>query len=1298
MKKKELLIIFLAFLGKEGFSSEIIKPNQIVTDKGFILNKNEKINVENKQIGIIGKSVKGKEYDIVNDGEINVSDSESKGVHLEWTSMENNGEINVSNKGTGVFITAGGKLNNKGVINVSSGAGISMVSGNNTEAINNGILNVSGGNGVSVSSGKFENKGKMVITGGAGVYINEGNNSGVINNGEIIVNGGKGIYITSKDPSKYPNSTPGNFLNNKNIVVEKGTGIEINSGIGAENKGAIIVKNGLGMFSTYMSDKSTVGGVINSKNGTILVEGDVSFGMQAKGDKTLQDKVTAQNKGTIHINGAKYNGGMRAYGENSIVTNEETGIVNIISGNKYVANGIVAIEGGVGENKGEINAYNSFAVAMQGNSGSTIKNYGKINLNNNSVGMRLDGIKSGDKNSQGLDIIEKFSIGENKGEIIKKDSSEINSAIELNGGIFTNSGKIDGGKGIAILSKYGDKNIVNLKSGSKITGKIQGNNGVDILNLSSGNFENLDIYKYDALTVQGNNNISNSTIRLVSNKETNKVLKELEKKNKIEGNLTFKNTSLEVDLASENNNVIFADNVVLGENMRIIFFGKGEKEYKLSNIISGNIDSSNLTLENSLFWESIEDNGEVIIKRKSFGDIIKDGRLISFANVIENERDKAENSKLYDAISDIEYSKNIDELNDSLSQLSGGMYGYLSDIILSSTKGIKREIKNRDNLKNSSNYKFVNNSYTQDILYFNSKEKFNGLIPTKYTHKGVMGLSEKQISLNSKIGFFYGGGSGTISFNEDRYGDGTFNSLYFGGLYKKNIGEYNLLSTFIYGNHFNDINRKVKFGSKTNYSFESTVKTQIFQLGLNLEREFNKNNITFTPYISLDWSKINQGPIREGGNDKEDNSQVKMDSYADYYDSVIPSVGFTLLNSNYLLNRPYTLGLDVSYETELGNIKDNKRLKLKAFDSPYTVMTTDGKGKMNFSLYGDLNLTENLSLNGGYSAVISDELNGETITGGFAYKFNNLTDMLPTYLAKELYSNKKKNGEWLVTSYIGFEVSDKDDYRPSSGYTRNQNPASYVPKFWANIRKKGSKIGLYVDGSYSDNTQIGDADVESKRTRLTAELYYLDIKGRLRYGMNSGVRYESFNNLNGESFMSYRVRPNFRYRLTSNIQWYQSTMFRWDNHIAGPKENKTDFRLENEFGLMAVINPKWTLNIFIFRDDRWYGKNKDNKNLKIEDTQLRPTLTYILENGSQVSLYGRIPLKSGYETDIKGEGIQSKRYENRYGIKYQHKITSNLTGVIDIATYNSHTDYVSGIERRDQTFKGELGFIYNFDF
>ncbi|MGL4392744.1 MAG: hypothetical protein ACRCSK_04875, partial [Fusobacteriaceae bacterium] len=285
----------------------------------------------------------------------------------------------------GILVYVGGTAINYSIINANDGIGIDLMGGTTTSInlsptnalgynMGNGLITVE--NGIGVRGGEdssFYNKGKIKVNniGGTGIlsqnsfventgeiYVYDGtgikaigNKSNVINYGKIdVTNSGVGVYISEGALFKNygainilggigvkVSETENTFYNNNLISVQKGCGIDADSGakISNENDGLINVgsNNGIGMCVTGKDSLAINFGKVEIISGTGI---HVSGGAQAK------------NYGNIYVETGK---GVSVENSSGLFVNESTGIINI----DLLGTGINVKEG-TAKNYGTINS------------------------------------------------------------------------------------------------------------------------------------------------------------------------------------------------------------------------------------------------------------------------------------------------------------------------------------------------------------------------------------------------------------------------------------------------------------------------------------------------------------------------------------------------------------------------------------------------------------------------------------------------------------------------------------------------------------------------------------------------------------------------------------------------------------------------------------------------------------------------------------------------------------------------------------------------------------------------------
>lgn len=1305
-------------------------------------------------------------------GKIIATGENSKGIEITKGTAENKGIIEAKDGAIGVYVN-GGNLTNSGKI-IASGVntdGVRIEKGNFTtdensvievngsdkltsgksEAsgvkvngtsnfVNNGIIKVSGttdgaysgyqSKGININSATAtaENKGTIIVErNGIGV----GTKGTFTNNGGIKVSG-SGIGINVIDS--------GNAINNEIIEADgKSYGIQVSAKGTATNKGTIIVKNGSTGITTSKVDGNTTSYTDIINEGVIEVSGDNSTGMQANDNRKVV------NNGDILVNAGKFTSGMKAYGKNALAENNKN--LTIIGDGINTSNGMIAQNGGkvVNGKDGVVKASGKTTSAMSASGkGSVAENNGKIELYNNAIGMK----------------IEKDGIGINSGSIVG-----IGKGVTLNSGIFVNNGTIDT-TGNAIESYSGTNNTVYLKTGSKINGKIVGNIGIDVLTLEGkdGEYDNLDVSSYEAITVRnGNATISNSTIALEYNKGIKDYLTTSESKldemessassqSKAEGNgnLTLEETKLVIDfkdsLTNPNateNPIIDAGSLAFKGNTALVFNSSdGRTEFNLNEALGleNGIDIKDAIFEKTAVWDyQTDENGNIIAKKETYDNVITDNRLDGFAKVFEENRSSMSGDFFEKVVAELDTLETREEFNDAMAQMSGGIHGYTVDIAAINSRTLVNTMKNRAMSREYLTTRPVN-TWAQDVIYLDGNHRMDGLMSASYNENGILGVTEKQVYPNTRLGFIYGGSNGKAKFNGGNSGDISTTNTYIGGYYNYDFNNNLSLNTnfaFVYGH--NRVNRKVNIG---NFSEELKSHYPTYAMGVGTSAIYTvkddmKNKASF--YAGIDVNRIMQGNINEKEEIKigsNDNLMVKNGGANEFsYYSITPSVGFMVQNTGYVFDKKYLVGADLAWETELGNIKDGKRLKMQGIADQYKVGTMERENIFSTSIFGQIDLTESLALNGRYSASISDNYNSDLVTLGMTYKMDTFADnfVVGPFLSG-LENNKFTSDRWSGTFAFMFENEDDSDRVYYSQIDDSLSSGDYAtstkvkPKFTLSLRDKKSKWSYYFEGYYMANdflkdTKAGEAD--QKATRIHGEARWNDSYSKGRYGFNVGYRNETSDKPVAHQYTEgerttrgvhqLRLTPNFSYNLGSGFRLDMKTTGVFEYNYTGVRDGQMDFLMENEHYLVYTgFMPRWQLRMGYYREDRWMD-NDSNKlgwdsTLKAvteqvgpgryQANQLRPSATYYFGNGDSMTFALRVPLGNGaWYNELGTDKKASESYETRYTVNYNHVVVPGFNIFGELTFLDLKTKVTKENDRkvtRAYSFRPTVGFSYSF--
>ena len=1181
--------------------------------------------------------------------------------------------------------------------------------------------------GISVAYGKLSNVGEIEIAGenGLGIYVSNG--AVVENTGKITV-GDKGTGLSLvHNTSEVTNS---GLID----VTQEGTGIKISQGT---------------LTNTGVKDKDDSG---------IVASGDKSVGIRLEGTGKVENKDGGIIKGT--------NQGIGILVSAGTFTNSSVGKVNGVIG---IDNGIgIKLEGtGKVENTGKISALGKNGIGVDISNGEfTNKRGATISVGGSGIGINISGgtaINEGKITVSGAGTGINISGGkfENKNVI----SAQKGTGVALENTVFVNDGNFDyTGKGAAIedftaIKSLGGNNTVYLKNGSKVTGKIVGADGVDVLALEGtvdGKIYNgLHVENYEKISVvNGDIKIGEqSRIKLDYTKDENNYKDKTDEiiggKNS-SGDLVMSNSTLIVDFKDSYTNPDKTDHpiidvgdgkLIFNEGMTIqLDSSDGRTEFNLNEalglgkgqiVVDGDFDK---VFKDTAIWEYDNSTGEITLKKNKYEDVVLKSQLKDFAGILEN-KDNITNENLKDVVSKLETVGTKEAFTNAVAQISGGVHGYIVDFAALNARTLTNTMRNRA-LTRDYMRKRPLNSWTQDISYIDNNHRLGGLMNVDYTEKGVLGISEKQILPNGRLGLVYGGSKGNAKFEGGENGSSSLDGAYFGGYYNhefNNKWSLNSNANFIYTH--NKVTRNVNFGEGENKvensPFKSTYPTYTVGMGTSLiytVKDNLHNKAHF--YAGVDVERIMVGNINENRDQKDDNTglAIKRDEkHGNTYYSIVPSAGFMVQNTGYVFDRKYRIGADLNWETEVGNIKDGKRIKLTGLDKEYKIETSERENVFSYSLFGALDLTESLSVNARYTSMFSDEYDSDMIGAGFEYKMDTMADNIFGDFAHRLENRRTFSDRWGMTLGLMMETDDADDAVDKDKGTpvigENITSMEYKPKITLSINDKKSNWSYYFEAYHKTNDLFGSrkgGEKESHATRYHGEARWNDTYSKGSYGMSFGYRNEfsekpyyltskGKKEVNKNGTHELRLTPSFTYDLGHGFTLGGKSAIVFMYKYEGDRAGQMDMNTESQIGVSySGFMPRWDIAMNFYREDTWYDHsnskydwNKEKRDYlsvakKDQVNQLRPSITYYFGNGSNFRFDARIPLGNGKWTNAKNGTKGTENYETRYGFNYTFPVTPGFTATVGGTFLNYKDKTAKGEIQRYYAFRPNIGFSYSF--
>ena len=696
--------------------------------------------------------------------------------------------------------------------------------------------------------------------------------------------------------------------------------------------------------------------------------------------------------------------------------------------------------------------------------------------------------------------------------------------------------------------------------------------------------------------------------------------------------------------------------------------------------------------------------------------------------------------------------------DENTAKISTGIHGYTVDFAAINARTLSNTMLNRALTRDYMKARPVN-SWTQDIIYMDNNHELGGLMNVDYDENGILGVSERQILPNGRIGLVYGGTNGKAKFNDGESGDVNFDGAYAGGYYHHDFNDtWALNSRALFAYTHNRVDRMYN-----GELFESNYPIYSFGLGTSLIYtliDSNYNKAYF--YGGIDINKLHQGNIHEQEDltDKKSSAgSVRNSKTANEksYWSIAPSAGFLAENTGYIFDKKYRVGASVGWETELGNIKDGKRIsglntgektqdqnKNPIYFNEYKIDTEDRENVFSYSIFGAMDLTENLAVNAKYTSMFSDGYNADMIGAGFEYKFDTMArNQIIGPVIYGMENHRPYSDRWKGTLTLLMETEDASDTPVyDGGYLSggdNITSTRYRPKFILSLNDTKSKWQYYFEGYYQNNSMFqgkkGNEVQDFHATRIHGEAKWVDSYSKGRYGFTVGYRNETaekevgaaFENHKGTpqryriqktGFHQLRLAPNATYNLGHGFMLTGRVNGIFQYNYTGDRESEMDFLTETDIGLVYDgFMPRWKISATYHRDDKWYDddaftkiawSDKDKEYVEENNlpthpkrwhlAQFRPSIIYYFGNNSSFKFDMRLPLGNGSWTNFRnGKKSASEDYEVRYNFLYSQQVASGLTlnlGATFVPTKSKNTK--TGNITRNHSFRPNIGFSYSF--
>jgi len=933
-------------------------------------------NITIKNTNTLGFGILASNSNVTNKGNISLEDSLNPtrpniGMYTAGTDiLKNIGKITVGKNGIGIYgkdFSNGDSATHPNSIIETGENGIGVYTANGNGYLESGSINVgkdgvgvyiAGNNGTITASNPF----KMNLGDGS-----SGNNKGSF--GFVNVGTGNKIYsdisnVTLKNNSVYIYSkdTSGNFANpqvtnNTNITTTGNNNYGLYSAGYVINNGNMNFGTGTGNVGVY----SIKGGTIENRNGVITVGGSVpgedeyGLGMAAGYTWTKKDL------------------------EKPISQRPEQTTGNII-------------------NRGTINVNGEYSIGMYGSGqGTTVENYGNINLNKN--------------NTTGIYLTDK-AIGRNYGTITNTTGvNNVTAIVVKNGARFVNEStgvvrlnaanalgvlrSADEGESLGVFENYGTFEIKgegaeNQKtpSGPKALNKTVGNVSIDVPAGATegtikvgGQVKIPEIVDTKKLTLE---ETQVSSIGMYINTSGTKFTKPITGLNAL---TRLKKADLIIGVeATETTNskyIRIGDNILKPYNESILNNPQIEKW----NIYSGSLtwvaniaqNQSNGTIENAYLakipythWAGNQSTPVDSKDTYNFLDGLEQRYGVEGIGTKENQ--------VFQKLNGIGKNEEI-LFFQAIDEMMGHQYANVQQRVQATGIILDKEFNYlRDEWRTASKDSNKIKTFGTNGEY---KTDTAGVIDYKNNAYGVAYVHENEdIKLGRGIGWYTGIVHNTFKFKDIGRSKEQMLQVKVGLLKSVPFDDNNSLNWTISGDIFVGRNRMHRKFLVVDEIFNAKSKYYTYGIGVRNEigKEFRlSEGFTLRPYAAL---KLEYGRVSKI---REKSGEIKLEVKQNQYFSVRPEIGAELGFKHYFGMKALRTTLGVAYENELGRVANGKN-KARVVDTTADWFNIRGeKEDRKGNVKVDLNVgVDNTRV--GVTANVGYDTKGENLRGGLGLR------------------------------------------------------------------------------------------------------------------------------------------------------------------------------------------------------------------------------------------------------------------------------------------------------------------------